>query len=69
MPVILKPEDYDLWLDPGVTNPDRVADCLQPFDVRFMKKYPVSARVNNTENDDSECAMEIVLRGATPMLF
>ncbi len=52
MPVILKPEDYDLWLDPGVTDPALVADTLKPFDPRSMKKYPVSTRVNRAENDD-----------------
>ena len=59
MPAILRPEDYDLWLDPGVTAPSRVAACLQPFDARLMKKYPISTRVNSPENDDPECAQEI----------
>ncbi len=31
MPVILKTEDYDLWLDPGVTDVARVSDCLRPL--------------------------------------
>jgi putative SOS response-associated peptidase YedK len=59
MPVILKPEDYDLWLDPGVTDAALVIDCLKPFDARLIKKYPVSTRVNRAENDDPECAQEI----------
>jgi putative SOS response-associated peptidase YedK len=59
MPVILKPEDYELWLDPGVTDAARVTDCLKPFDARLMKKYPVSTRVNRPENDDPECAREV----------
>lgn len=69
MPVILRPEDYDLWLDPGVVDPNHVADCLRPFDSRLMKKYPVSTRVNRTENDDSACADEISLPTAMPTLF
>src|SRR5215471_2740191 len=28
MPVILRPDDYDLWLDPGITAPSRVIHCL-----------------------------------------
>jgi putative SOS response-associated peptidase YedK len=60
MPVILKPEDYDLWLDPGMTNPAGVADLLRPFDARLMKKYPVSTRVGNADNDDPECIREIM---------
>lgn len=59
MPVILKPEDYDLWLDPGVTNPERVAELLKPFDGREMKVYPVSSAVNRAENDGPECAEEV----------
>jgi len=59
MPAMLDEEDYERWLDPGITDPDRVADCLKPFDPKLMKKYPVSDRVNRPENDDQECADEI----------
>jgi putative SOS response-associated peptidase YedK len=58
MPVILAPDDYDRWLDPGVVDPSRVADLLRPFDARRMRVYPVSARVNRVENDEPECAKE-----------
>jgi putative SOS response-associated peptidase YedK len=69
MPAILKPEDYDLWLDPGVSDPHRVINCLGPFDARFMKKYPVGVRVNRTENDDEEYAREVLLPNTTYTLF
>ncbi len=69
MPVILKPEDYDLWLDPGVTDAALVSDCLKPFDARLMKKYAVSTRVSRTENDDPECAQEIPPANAVQTLF
>ena len=65
MPVILKPEDYDLWLDPGITDPERVQSLLQPFDSRLMRVYPVSPAVNRVENDGPECAQE-VKEGAEP---
>ena len=61
MPVILRAQDYDLWLDPGIREPVRVADLLMPFDARLMKKYPVSTRVNSVKNDDPECAKEVSL--------
>jgi putative SOS response-associated peptidase YedK len=61
MPVILRREDYDLWLDPGISDPARIADLLKPFDPRWMKKYPVSTRVSSVKNDDPECAREITL--------
>jgi putative SOS response-associated peptidase YedK len=69
MPAILKPEDYELWLDSGVTNVALVADTLNPFDARLMKKYPVSTRVNRAENDDEECAREVPLAGKVATLF
>jgi putative SOS response-associated peptidase YedK len=69
MPAILKPEDYDLWLDPGVTNVALVEDSLKPFDPRLMKKYPVSTRVNRTENDDQQCAQEISIESTAQGTF
>jgi len=69
MPVILIAEDYDLWLDPGVMDSARVADCLKPFDARLMKKYPVSSRVNHPINDDEDCARELPIVSSAPTLF
>jgi len=58
MPVILRPEDYNLWLDPGITNPARVTDLLKPCDPRLLRKYPVSDFVNRADNEGPECAKE-----------
>ena len=58
MPVILKPEDYELWLDPRFKDLDSLTAMLKPFDPTLMKCYPVSTLVNNPANDDSECAAE-----------
>jgi putative SOS response-associated peptidase YedK len=58
MPVILDKSDYDLWLDPGVTDPAKVADLLKPFGARLMRVYPVSSIVNKAETDGPECAEE-----------
>ena len=69
MPVIVKPEDYELWLDPGFADVAALADCLKPFDPRLMKKYPVSTRVNRAANDDAECAREVPSVSAMPTLF
>ena len=59
MPVILNPEDYDLWLDPGLNDPKQVEHLLKPFDARLMRVYPVSSTVNKVENDSPECAQEV----------
>ncbi len=69
MPVMLRAEDYDLWLDPGITDPKRVVDCLRPFDAALMRKYPVSARVNRSENDDPDCARAIPVAATALSLF
>lgn len=69
MPVILRRDDYDLWLDPRVTDPARVVGLFKPFDARLMRSYPVSPRVNRTENDDAECAREVPEDAPTPTLF
>jgi putative SOS response-associated peptidase YedK len=66
MPAILRPDDYDLWLDPGITDPARIVDLLAPYDAQLMKRYPVSTRVNSVKNDDQECAREIKLADAAP---
>jgi putative SOS response-associated peptidase YedK len=56
MPVILHPDKYDLWLDPGFTNVTAVSEMLKPYDARLMRSFPVSTRINHAANDDPECA-------------
>ena len=69
MPAILRVEDYEGWLDPGIRDPKAVLDCLKPLDASLMKKYPVSASVNRPENDDEECAREVSIESAPMTLF
>jgi putative SOS response-associated peptidase YedK len=56
MPVILDPDDYAVWLDPGVRNVSAASELLKPFDARLMRCYPVSTRVNSVANDDEACS-------------
>jgi putative SOS response-associated peptidase YedK len=56
MPLILDPDCYDLWLDPGMTDAGAVADLLRSRDARRMRCYPVSTRINHVANDDEECS-------------
>jgi putative SOS response-associated peptidase YedK len=56
MPVILDPDGYDLWLDPGMTNVAAASEMLKPYDARLMRCYPVSSRINSVANDDVECS-------------
>jgi hypothetical protein len=54
MPVILDPQRYDLWLDPGATDISLISEFLKPFDASLMFCFPVSSRVNRPVNDDPE---------------
>ena len=56
MPVILDPDSYDLWLDPGMRVVGSASDLLKPLDARPMRCYPVSTRINHVANDDEECS-------------
>jgi putative SOS response-associated peptidase YedK len=40
MPVILDPEAYDLWLDPGMKDVSAASDLLRPYDARLMRAIP-----------------------------
>lgn len=65
MPVILEPENYELWLDPGFRDLNAVSEMLKPFNPKLMKRHPVSSRVNSPANDDSECSAEVSLASAS----
>jgi putative SOS response-associated peptidase YedK len=44
MPVILNPDDYDVWLDPGFNDVEFVTESLTPYDARVMRTYPMRMR-------------------------
>jgi len=68
MPVILSPDSYELWLDPGFKNTIALVEMLRPFDARLMKRYSVSTRVNTVSNDDAECVAALVsAQGSLPL--
>ncbi len=54
MPVILEPEDFDMWLDPG-DRPEQGLHLIRPFPSEKMAAYPVSAFVNKPINDTPQC--------------
>ncbi len=47
MPVIVHPEDYELWLDDDVRKQELLKDVLQPYPADEMTSYPVSTSINN----------------------
>ena len=52
MPVILHPENYELWLDPDVREVELLSSLLEPYPDDTMEAYPVSRRVNSPANDE-----------------
>jgi len=69
MPVILDPDSYDLWLDPGMTHVDAATDLLKPYDAGVMRCYPISIRINHVANDDEECSAPVELNEIQDGLF
>jgi putative SOS response-associated peptidase YedK len=59
MPVILSPEDYDLWLEPDFHLQGKLLEMLRPYSADEMTVYPVSAAVNNPRNEVKECIKSI----------
>jgi len=54
MPVILRPSDYEAWLDPENRDLAGLKSLLKPFPAEEMRVYPVSTRVNRAGNDGPE---------------
>jgi putative SOS response-associated peptidase YedK len=54
MPAILDRADEARWLDPDITEPDVVLDCLRPYPAEAMTAYPISTRVNAPQNEGPE---------------
>jgi putative SOS response-associated peptidase YedK len=60
MPVILDPEDYDLWLDAGQGTPERAVPLLAAYPGGRMLAFAVGAYVNNPRNEGPECLKAVL---------
>jgi putative SOS response-associated peptidase YedK len=69
MPVILHPDIYNLWLDPGMTDVQVISELLKPYDAASMRSYPVGTRINHVAHDDEECSRPVVLATSQSGLF
>jgi putative SOS response-associated peptidase YedK len=54
MPVIIKPEDYEQWLDPK-TEASEAVGLMKPYPDGKLAVKPVSKLVNNPRNDSPDC--------------
>jgi len=55
MPLILKPEAYDAWLEPDNKEITKIEMLLKTAYVKELKRYPVSKLVNQVGNNKKEC--------------
>jgi putative SOS response-associated peptidase YedK len=54
MPVIVSPEDYDLWLSPDIQDPGELSRLFRPAPPEGMTVFPVGTAVNNPKTDSPE---------------
>ncbi|MEJ2098848.1 MAG: SOS response-associated peptidase [Desulfobacterales bacterium] len=59
MPAILKPELYELWLDPQNEDVERLKDILEKGLIKDLVSYPVSKQVNSTRKNDPSCIQPV----------
>lgn len=55
MPVILAAADYEVWLAPQSSDPDRLGALLRPCDSSMLRADPVDTYVNSPRNDGPRC--------------
>lgn len=60
MPVILSPEDYDLWLDRDIDDPEAVLPLLKGAPEDALQMYEVSVFVNSARNESPQCIAPLV---------
>lgn len=69
MPVILRPESHDLWLDERSRTTD-LKELLVPFDAKQMKSHAVGYAVNDVKVDRPDVLRPVRPNiGVTPSLF
>ncbi len=59
MPLILRRDDEDGWLDPENTEPENLLPLLRPYPAHAMAAYPVSRMVNSPANDAPDLLLRI----------
>lgn len=64
MPVILHPDEYEMWLDTDVRKLDLIKEMLRPYPAEEMISYPVSIAINSPRNQGAELAKQIDINSA-----
>lgn len=61
MPVILRKEDEDEWLNPDNVEEEKLMKLLNPYPADEMEDYPISTLVNTPKNNFPEILKEVKL--------
>lgn len=59
MPVILQPDNYNLWLNRNMHDPHELQFLYEPYPPDQMVAYPVPALVNNPKFDSPSCIVQV----------
>jgi putative SOS response-associated peptidase YedK len=60
MPVILAPDDYDLWLNPAETEATKIKALMKPYNAELLMAREVGLLVNNPRNNSEECIAPMI---------
>lgn len=55
MPIIVPSQYYEMWLDPEITQPQKILPLVTESDRTSLQAKPVSTMVNNPKCDRAEC--------------
>jgi putative SOS response-associated peptidase YedK len=59
MPVILRPQNYDLWLDAKNQNIQQLTSMLIPFPSEAMEAFLIKIFVNDPRHEDPQCILPL----------
>ena len=59
MPLILLPENYNLWLNNNMQDINELQKLYHPYTSDIMFAYPVPELVNNTRFDSASCIVRV----------
>jgi putative SOS response-associated peptidase YedK len=60
MPVIIKPEDYNLWMSAETRDSKLLKELLQPFSASEMQTHAVTPKMNSSIFDREDCIKPII---------
>ena len=59
MPVILEPQDFDMWLDCDAHDADEVTHLMKPAADDVLEFWPISTAVNKVSNDTPDIQVPV----------